>query len=184
MRVAARVVLVLTLCLAAFPADARRKPEDVFKGQIIVLKKPLPLKFKNEEQFIAEVKKNKIEHVWPQDKAEKSWKVEYAAFFAAPLNDVQAEAKFYDVTDPGRPPRFILSDSQYTSKRGERYLFNSIILEKSDDGFKPNRRYLMRLESKKKIIAKTTFVLRGKGPQYSGKVTFTDDDAKEKDQEP
>jgi len=177
-RLVLRVGVVLSIVLALIPADARRKPEDVFRGKIIVLKKALPLKFKSEEHFISEVKRNQIEHVWPQDKAEKTWKIEYAAFFAEPLNDVQAEIKFYDVTDKGRPPRFVTSDSQYTSKRGERYLFNSIVLEKTDDGFKPNKRYLMRLESRKKIIASAMFVLRGKGPSYSGKVTFTEDEAK------
>ncbi|HEY3359212.1 MAG TPA: hypothetical protein VGQ83_38540 [Polyangia bacterium] len=181
MRLAARFMLVLSVCLLVVPADAR-KPEDVFKGEIVVLKKPLPLKFKSGDAFIAEVKRNRIDQVWPQDKAEKSWKIEYAAFFAAPLNDMQAEAKFYDVTDPKRQPKFITSDTQYTPKRGERYLFNSIVLEKTDDTFKPNKRYLMQLVSKKKIIASTKFVLRGKAQQFSGKVTFTDEDTKKQDE--
>jgi hypothetical protein len=180
MRRVVRASLWLALMLVLVPAHAR-KPEDLFRGKIIVLKKPLPVNIKSAEHLISELKKNQIEHVWPQDKGEKSWKIEYAAFFAQPLNDVQAEAKFYDVTDKSRPPRFITSDSQYTSKRGERYLFNSIILDKSDEGFNPNKRYMMRLESKKRIIATTTFVLRGKGPKYSGKVEFTEDDTKQKD---
>jgi hypothetical protein len=179
MKLAARFALVVGLAVVCSSADARR-PEDVFRGQIIILKKPLPLKFKNPEHFIAEVKRNQIEHVWPQDKEEKAWKIEYAAFFAQPLNDVQAEVKFFDVTNRGKKPRFVTSDSQYTSKRGERVLFNSIVVEKGEELFHTNHKYLMRLESQKRIIASATFVLRGKGPRYSGKVTFSEEDAKKK----
>jgi hypothetical protein len=179
MRAILRGVLVLSLVLALTPADARRKPEDLFSGKIIVLKKALPLNFRSEEAFIAEVKRNQIEHVWPIDKTEKAWRIEYAAFFAQPLNDNQADIKFFDVTDGKRSPRFITSDSQFTTRRGERYLFNSITLEKSDDGFKPNKRYLMRIESKSKVIAKAVFVLRGKQEKFSGKVTFSDEDTKQ-----
>ena len=179
MRLAGRIALIVGIAVICASADAR-KPEDVFRGEIIILKKPLPLKFKNPEHFIAEVKRNRIDHVWPQDKEEKSWKIEYAAFFAQPLNDVQAEVKFFDITNKARKPRFVTSDSQYTSKRGDRVLFNSIIVEKGEELFAVNHKYLMRLESRKKIIASTTFTLRGKGPKYSGKVTFSEEDAKKK----
>jgi hypothetical protein len=184
MRHLARTAFVLTLFIAMAPADAR-KPEDVFKGQIILLKKPLPSKFKSEAAFIAEVKRSQIprNEVWPVDKTEKTWKIEYAAFFANPLNDVEADLKFYDITDPRRPPRFVHSDGQYTSKRGERVLFNSFTLEKSDDSFKANKKYLMQLVSKKKIIADAKFWLRGKVQQFSGKVNFSDEDTKKKDEE-
>jgi hypothetical protein len=179
MKLAARIAVVVGFVFVCSAADAR-KPEDVFRGQIVILKKPLPLKFKNPEHFINEVKRNRIDHVWPQEKEEKTWKIEYAAFFAQPLNDVQAEVKFFDITNKAKKPRFVTSDSQYTSKRGERVLFNSIVVEKGEELFGINRKYLMRLESRKKIIATTTFTLRGKGPKYSGKVTFTEEDAKKK----
>lgn len=182
MKPAARIALVVGLAVLCSSADAR-KPEDVFRGQIIILKKPLPQKFKNPEHFIAEVKRNQIDHVWPQDKEEKAWKIEYAAFFAQPLNDVQAEVKFFDITNKAKKPRFVTSDSQYTSRRGDRVLFNSIIVEKGEELFHINHKYQMRLESKKKIIATGTFTLRGKGPKYSGKVTFSEEDAKKKGQD-
>jgi uncharacterized protein YcfL len=179
MKLAIRTAIALGILVVCASADAR-KPEDVFKGQIIILKKPLPLRFKSDAHFIAEVKKNQIDQVWPQTKEEKSWKIEYAAFFAQPLNDVQAEAKFFDITNKAKKPRFVTSDSQYTSKRGDRVLFNSIVVEKGEELFQINHKYLMRLESKHKIIATATFWLRGKGPHYSGKVTFTEEDAKKK----
>ena len=145
MKLASRIALVVGIAFICSAADAR-KPEDVFRGQIVILKKPLPLKFKNPEQFIAEV-------------------------------------KFFDITNKAKKPRFVTSDSQYTSKRGERVLFNSIVVEKGEELFHINHKYLMRLESKKKIIATATFTLRGKGPKYSGKVTFTEEDAKKKGQD-
>ena len=38
----------------------------------------------------------------------------------------------------------------------------------------------MTMESRRRVIASTTFWLRGKGPNYSGKVEFSDDEAKGK----
>jgi hypothetical protein len=38
----------------------------------------------------------------------------------------------------------------------------------------------MTVESGRRIIATTMFWLRGKGPNYSGKVEFSDDEAKGK----
>ena len=38
----------------------------------------------------------------------------------------------------------------------------------------------MTMQSGTRVIAETTFWLRGKGPKYSGKVEFSDEEAKQK----
>jgi hypothetical protein len=43
-----------------------------------------------------------------------------------------------------------------------------------------NKRYMMTVETGRRVIASTMFWLRGKGPNYSGKVEFTDEETKQR----
>src|SRR2546429_9112681 len=62
------------------------KPEDVFKGKVIVTANRLPLRFPSANAFIAAVNKAKTDRVWPkEEKGEHAqWNLEYIAFFASP----------------------------------------------------------------------------------------------------
>ena len=42
------------------------------------------------------------------------------------------------------------------------------------------KHYMMTIESRSRVLASTTFWLLGKGEQHSGKVEFSDADAKAK----
>ena len=46
--------------------------------------------------------------------------------------------------------------------------------------FDTNKQYLMTIESGTHVLAQTKFWLRGKGPKYTGKVEFSDEEAKQK----
>lgn len=153
------------------------KPEDVFKRQIIITKERLPSHFKSAAAFIAAVRKAKTDKIWPTEEKGNDhavWNLEYIAFFAEPLNDSEVTVKFYDVT--GGTQRYVAGDEQYTRERGTRTFASNIVLSKPE--FETNRRYLMTIDSGRRTIATTTFWLRGKGPNYSGKVEFTDDEAR------
>ena len=152
------------------------KPEDVFKGRIIITKKPLPLRFGSAGAFISAVNSSKVDKLWPvsEDGEKGEWKVEYIAFFAQPLNDNEIQIKFYDITNGDR--KFVASDPQYTRERGSRIFGASIELAKPE--FDVRKHYMMTAESRGRIIATTTFWLLGKGANYSGKVEFSDDEAK------
>lgn len=155
-----------------------RKPEDVFAGQIIILDKRAPDRFKSTGAFIGYMKTHSKKHVWPRKNAEKEWRLEYMAFFKNPLNDFEVKCRFYDTTEERK---FIAGDQIMTPKKGERVLASSIVLEQ-DQGFKVNRKYTMYLLGARNVLlAQATFWLRGKGESYSGKVTFTDEEAKIKD---
>lgn len=171
------VAAALAVGLAS-PAWAA-KPEDVFKGQIIVTASRLPSRFSSSDGFIAAVKKAKIEKVWPKEQEGNDkavWNVEYIAFFATPLNDNEITVKFWDITDGSH--RYVAGDEQYTRERGSRIFASNIELAKPE--FEVNRKYMMTIESQHRRIAMTTFWLRGKGNNYSGKVEFSDDEAKAK----
>jgi hypothetical protein len=177
-----RTLLGLALylpCVGLLPRAAlAAKPEDVFKGRIIITKDRLPSRFSSEGAFVAAVRKAQIDKVWPKTEKddEATWFLEYIAFFAKPLNDNELALKFWEVT--GGSQRFVAGDEQYTREKASRIFAANITLAKPE--FEQNKKYLMTLESKGRVIASTSFWLRGKGPNYSGKVEFSDDEAKKK----
>ena len=166
--------------LSLFPSIAHAaKPEDVFKGRIIITKDRLPTRFSSEGAFIAAIKRQQIDKVWPKEEKGNDhalWVLEYIAFFAAPLNDNEVNLKFWEAT--GGAQRYIAGDEQYTSDKKTRVFAANITLGKPE--FEQNKRYYMTMESRRRVIASTHFWLRGKGPNYSGKVEFSDDEAKAK----
>ncbi|HEX4405998.1 MAG TPA: hypothetical protein VH560_14270 [Polyangia bacterium] len=167
----------MTLTLAAARTEAGGgKPEDVFKGRIMITKKRLPLHFSSAGAFISAVQSSKTDKLWPtsEDGADKGvWDVEYIAFFAQPLNDSEIQVKFYDIT-AGK--KYVAGDAQYTRDKESRVFASSIQLSKPE--FDVRHHYMMTAESRGRIVATTSFWLLGKGANYSGKVEFSDADAK------
>jgi hypothetical protein len=177
-RIAIGFVTFLALALAGSGTWAGGKPEDVFKGRIIITKKRLPLRFSSAGAFISAVNSAKTDKLWPteEDGEKGSWNVEYIAFFAQPLNDSEINIKFYDITS-GK--KFVAGDAQYTRERGSRIFSSSIILGKPE--FDVRKHYMMVAESRGRVIATTSFWLLGKGANYSGKVDFSDAEARGKE---
>ncbi|HXJ20341.1 MAG TPA: hypothetical protein VMT03_08910 [Polyangia bacterium] len=178
-RLALRIGTALALfILANARPSAAAKPEDVFKGKIIITKNRLPMRFSSPGAFVSALQKNKIDKIWPTEEqgADKgSWNLEYLAFFAQPLDDSEIQVKFYDIT---QGKKFVAGDPQYTRERGSRIFGSSIVLAKPD--FDVRKHYMMTIESRNRTIATTTFWLLGKGANYSGKVEFSDSEARGK----
>ena len=174
-----RLALVLALLMLSFvrPAAAA-KPEDVFKGKIIITKNRLPMKFSSQGAFVSALQKGRIDKIWPtEEKGETGkWNLEYIAFFAHPLDDSEIQVKFYDITAGAK--KFVAGDPQMTRERGSRIFGASIELAKPE--FDVRKHYMMTIESRGRTLATTTFWLLGKGESHSGKVEFSDADAKAK----
>ena len=169
------VVAGLTLALAG-TALGGNKPEDVFKRKIIICKKRLPMHFSSAGAFISAVQGAKTDKVWPTEEKgpeQGTWDIEYIGFFAQPLNDSEIQVKFYDIT-AGK--KYVAGDAQYTREKGSRIFSSSIILAKPE--FDVRKHYMMTAESRGHVIATTSFWLLGKGANYSGKVEFSDSEAK------
>ena len=174
-----RFGLLLAFLVLAFAGPAAAaKPEDVFKGKIIITKNRLPMKFSSQGAFISALQKGKIDKIQPtEEKGETGrWNLEYIAFFAQPLDDSEIQVKFYDITDGGK--KFVAGDPQMTRDKGSRIFGASIELAKPE--FDVRKHYTMTIESRGRTIASTTFWLLGKGANYSGKVEFSDAEAKAK----
>ena len=174
-----RLGLVLAfLVLASVRPAAAAKPEDVFKGKIIITKNRMPMRFSSEGQFVAALQKNKTDKIWPtEEKGDTGkWNIEYIAFFATPLNDSEIQVKFFDIT--GGEKKYVAGDPQYTREKGSRIFGSSIELAKPE--FDVRKHYQMNIETRGRVVATTQFWLLGKGQSYSGKVEFSDQEAKQR----
>jgi hypothetical protein len=159
--------------------SAAAKPEDVFKGKIIITKNRLPMHFSSPGGFVSALQKGKIDKIWPTEEKgddKGTWDLEYLAFFAQPLDDSEIQVKFYDITHGDK--KYVAGDPQYTRERGSRIFGSSIQLAKPE--FDVRKHYMMTIESKGRVIAMTNFWLLGKGANYSGKVEFSDADTRNK----
>jgi hypothetical protein len=154
------------------------KPEDVFKGRIMIMKKRLPMRFSSAGAFISAVNSGKTDKLWPteEDGEKGSWNLEYIAFFAQPLNDSEIQIKFFDITS-GK--KFVAGDAQYTREKGSRIFSSNIVLGKPE--FDVRKHYMMTAETRGHVIATTSFWLLGKGANYSGKVDFSESEARGKE---
>jgi len=174
-----RLALVLALLMLSLvrPAAAA-KPEDVFKGKIIITKNRLPMKFSSQGAFVSALQKGRIDKIWPSEEKGDTgkWNLEYIAFFAQPLDDSEIQVKFYDITQGEK--KFVAGDPQMTRERGSRIFGASIELAKPE--FDVRKHYMMTIESRGRTLATTTFWLLGKGESHSGKVEFSDAEAKAK----
>ena len=171
--------LVLAACVAglADAASAKGKgpvPEDMLKGKIIISDKPLPMRWTSVSAYVAQLKGLNKGTFW-YDKKSGKLTVQYAAFFARPVQDVQVMLVLYDVTDGPKTQKVATENFM---NRGERVLFNSVVFDKED--IDANRKYLMTIEDRHVVIAQGNFILRAEGPHYSGKVTFTEEETKDK----
>lgn len=178
-----RIVTALSATLVPLAVGAgagvahAAKPEDVFKGKIILTASRLPTRFPSPAAMIAAIQKAKTDKIWPKEEKGNDhavWKIEYIAFFAQPLNDNELTLKFWELA--GGTQRYVAGDEQYTREKGSRLFASSIEITKPD--FEQNKKYMMTLETGRRVLASTIFWLRGKGPNYSGKVEFSDDEAK------
>jgi hypothetical protein len=69
------------------PAAQAAKPEDVFKGKIIITKNRLPMKFSSSGAFVAALQKGKTDKIWPtEEKGDDHgiWNIEYVAVLRPP----------------------------------------------------------------------------------------------------
>jgi len=168
-KLAALLLLFAPTVLAKGPA-----PEDFLKGKLIISDKPLPTKWNSVSSYVSQLKGMSKETLW-YDKKTGKLTVQYAAFFSQPVQDVQVNLVLYDIT---RGAHTMKVSTENFMTRGDRVLFNSVVFDKED--IEGNRKYLMTIEDRRRVIASGTFILREDGPHYSGKVTFSDDEAQNK----
>src|SRR5262249_14801188 len=151
---------------------ARAEPADALKGRVIVSEKNIPTSWNSVGSYVSQLKGMNKETFW-YDKKTGKVTVQFAAFFAKPVNDVQVMLVIYDIT--GGAHTQTTSTENFTN-HGDRWLFNSVTCDKED--LEGNKKYLFAIEYRHRPIASTVIILRMEGPHYSGKVSFTDEETK------
>lgn len=169
--------LLFAAMLIAPGAAQARTVERIFRGKVIITLKRAPAHFRSQNAFVRFLRANNKKHIWPTKTNKKQWKFEFMAFFTQALDDLEVKIKFYDVTDI---KKFVAADSFYTPSRGQKILASNMVLEQPR--FAVNRKYLMQVMSPRgRLLASTSFWLRGQKEVYSGRVTFTDEETRIKD---
>src|SRR5262245_16280283 len=121
-------VLVVVLCLGSIAVAKGPVPEDYLKGKIIISEKRLPTSWNSVPSYGSQLKGLNRGSMW-YDKRTGKLTVQYAAFFAQPVNDVQVMLVLYDVTGGAHQQK--VSTEQFMTK-GDRVLFNSVVFDKED----------------------------------------------------
>ncbi len=167
-----KALAIVFALLGSAHAKGGAQPEDLLKGQIIISDKRLPTSWNSVASYVAQLRGLHRSMLW-YDKKTGKLKIEYAAFFAKPLNDVQVDLVIYDITNGARERK---ATTENFMRRGDRVLFNSVELDKED--YEMNRKYRLVIESRRVVLASGEFILRGQGPNYSGRVTFSEEETK------
>jgi hypothetical protein len=174
-------VRTLAVCVvfAALLVPARAEnPNQAFNGRIILSAKRFPTQAKSPTAYTAAIRKQSSVNFY-EDKAAHKWKIYFAGFLKAKLDDVEYVIKLYELS--GRTQQLLVSFDQFTDERGQQTILSNMTLDKKQVGV--NKELLMTMESKGKVLASGRFKILGEGEHYTGKVDFSDDDAKKKDEE-
>jgi hypothetical protein len=167
----------LVLAGSSGTALAGNTPEDIMKGMLIISDEKFPTSWKSPGEYAGRLKKMH-KTALPYDKKTKKLQVYYAAFFAKPVDDVQVNFVIYDITDKTIPKVKKGAWEAFLGRKGERALFNSIELDQED--IEANKKYLFTVERHNVILARGEITLTAEKPKFSGKVEFSEDEARGK----
>lgn len=167
------LVLGIGLALIATAWQAQEAQADPFDGKIITAKKRIPMNAKSKKSYFAKLRKMNTDAFW-EDKEKKEWKIYFAAFFRKPLNDLEVTIKLYDVTDKQRHMR--VAFEQYLPDRGQQNLISHLSIDREKFGV--NRQIEMTVENRGRVLATGRFKIMGEAERFSGKVEFTEDEAR------
>ncbi len=148
---------VLFVCLSPSAIAKRsRKPEDVFKGDIVLSEKKFPRKFKSDKEFVKHMKKVDTKTFYANEKGE--WRFRYMIFSKAPVGTMTAEISYYDITD-GNAVK-VNTFALYPRDEKDRIISGRAKL-KPDGDFEPNKKYKMVFSRGygHKPLASTEFIL-------------------------
>lgn len=164
--------LSLALLLGTFGAASAESPERAFHGRIVTSSKRFPQNAKSPSAYTAMLRKQS-QTAFSENKTDQSWTIYFAAFLNAPLNDVEYIMKFYELA--GKNQQLLATSENFNDVRGQKTIVSKIKLDKRQMGV--NKEVMMTVENKGKVYATTRFKLLGEGEKFTGKVSFSEDEA-------
>lgn len=164
------VVVAVTVLLAVPMALAEVAGH--YAGQVILFDARPPSSWRSDGIFHAFVRQHRTNRIVAG--TDGNWNIEYMAFFRRPVGDREVQVLFYDVHER---ERYITSYSLYLRDPRDRVVGGSARLDRPD--FQPNRYYRIVVTSRRTTVAELErFALIGDEPERSGRVDFTDDEAR------
>jgi hypothetical protein len=147
--------VIASLLLLAVPAIAKKTPEDVFKGEIILSTQVFPRQFASDSAMISHMKKAHTKLFRYTEKA--SINVEFMAFFARLHTTTEFTGTLYDVTE-GR--QLVSSFPIYPAQRETRVLQSGFTLDR--EKYPAERHYLFVITNGYRglVIAEANFTLK------------------------
>ena len=174
-----RSVVVASVAVLVFAAGARsaaaENPNQAFSGRIMMSSKRFPTSARSATAYTAAIRKQ-AQTNFVEAKDTHTWKIYFAGFLRAPLDDLEYVIKLYDVSGKGQ--QLLVSFDQFTDERGQKTILSNMTLDKKQVGV--NRELMMTMENKGKVLASSRFKILGEGEKFSGKVNFSEDDARGK----
>lgn len=162
------IVLALATSLA-IPVEAHAGTP--FDGKVITSAKRIPLSASSKQAYYAKLRQQSALK-FQEDKEKKAWKVHFAAFFKQPLNDLEVTIKLYDVTDKQKHMK--ASFEQFLDGRGQTSIISHVDIDREHFGV--NRKILISVENRGRVLAQGTFEILGQAEKYSGKVDFSEEE--------
>jgi hypothetical protein len=173
MRSVRSAVLALAVLFGLVTTARAQAPEKVFAGKVLLSTKRFPMSARSAGAYISTLRKQSATN-FMEDKDKHQWKINFAAFFRGQLDDVEVQVKIYDIG--ANPQQLLSSFDQFLDQRGQKSFISSMILERKQFGV--NKQLMVTLESHGKVLAAGRFKIIGEAEKMSGKVDFSDDDAK------
>jgi len=173
--VASCAVLVFAIAVRSAAAE---NPNQAFAGRIMMSSKRFPQQAKSPSAYTAMIRKQ-AQSNFVEAKDTHTWKIYFAGFLRAPLDDLEYVIKLYDVSGKGQ--QLLVSFDQFTDERGQKTILSNMTLDKKQVGV--NKELLMTMENKGKVLASSRFKILGEGERFSGKVNFSEDEANGKTKE-
>jgi hypothetical protein len=170
--VASAVVVGLFALVVGSRSAAAQSPNQAFSGRIMMSSKRFPQQARSPSAYTSAIRKQ-AQTSFVEAKDTHTWKIYFAGFLKAPLNDLEYVIKVYDVTGKGQ--QLLVSFDQFTSERGQQTIVSNMTLDKKQVGV--NKELLMTMENKGKILASSRFKILGEGERFTGKVDFSEDEA-------
>jgi hypothetical protein len=177
----ARSILVATIfvftALVSTRSTSAETPEQAFNGRIMTSSKRFPQTAKSPSAYTAQIRKQAQTNFY-EDKTDHTWTIYFVAFLKTPLNDVEYVIKFYELS--GKSQQLLATSENFNDERGQKTIVSKIKLDKKQMGV--NKELQMTLENKGRVLAATRFKILGEGEKFTGKVNFSEDEAKGKDE--
>ncbi len=164
-------LVVVALAFGARAADAQN-PNQAFAGRIMMSSKRFPQQARSASAYTAAIRKQ-AQTSFVEAKDTHTWKIHFAGFLKAPLNDLEYVIKLYDVT--GKSQQLLVSFDQFTTERGQQTIVSNMTLDKKQVGV--NKELMMTMENRGKVLASSRFKIVGEGERFTGKVDFSEDEA-------